>query len=58
MVGISGKELSQKLQLIPRVTLEMTVQEVPQSVEVKVQVNQHNPVPFKKLHRNTVVGAD
>lgn len=40
VVGISDKELSQKLQLIPKLTLEMTVQEVRQSEEVKAQVNQ------------------
>ncbi|XP_038162072.1 uncharacterized protein LOC119797180 [Cyprinodon tularosa] len=39
VVGISDKELSQKLQLIPKLTLDATVQEVRQSEEVKTQVN-------------------
>lgn len=37
VVGIQDKELSHKLQLIPNLTLEMTVQETRQSEEVKAQ---------------------
>ncbi|ROL43556.1 hypothetical protein DPX16_13487 [Anabarilius grahami] len=39
VVGIQDKELSRKLQLIPNLTLEMTVQETRQSEEVKAQVS-------------------
>ncbi|KAI4884910.1 hypothetical protein NFI96_000923 [Prochilodus magdalenae] len=40
VVGIRDKDLSRKLQLIPNLTLEMTVQEARQSEEVKAQVSQ------------------
>ena len=40
MVGILDKDLSQRLQLIPNLTLVMMVQEVQQSEEVKAQVDQ------------------
>ena len=40
VVGIRDKELSRKLQLIPNLTLEMTVQEARQQEEVKAQVSQ------------------
>ncbi len=39
-MGILDKELSQRLQLTPNLTLEMMVQEVQQSEEVKAQDNQ------------------
>ena len=39
VVGILDKELSRKLQLIPNLTLEMTVQEVRQVEDVEAQVN-------------------
>lgn len=39
VVGIQDNELSHKLQLIPNLTLEMTVQETRQSEEVKAQVS-------------------
>ncbi|XP_034029739.1 uncharacterized protein LOC117513601 [Thalassophryne amazonica] len=37
VVGISDKKLSQRLELIPNLILDMTVQEVQQSEELKVQ---------------------
>lgn len=40
VVGILDKTLSQRLQLIPSLTLDKTVQEVRQSEEVKAQVDQ------------------
>lgn len=45
VVGILDKDLSQRLQLIQKLTLEMTIQEVPQSEEVKVQVNKQGERP-------------
>lgn len=42
-MGILDKDL--RLQLIPKLTLEMTIQEVPQSKEVKAQVNEQGERP-------------
>ena len=39
VVGIRDKELSRKLQMLPNLTLEMTVQEARQHEEVKAQVS-------------------
>lgn len=40
VVGIMDKDLSQRLQMVPNLTLEMAVREVRQSEEIKAQVSQ------------------